>query len=195
MSDDAAPTDRASFWGRFAPLIIFLGLAGIFGGYLIATNFFGYQRDALPSALIDKPAPITELPPLFAGGQGITEAALRAPGVKLVNVWASWCGPCRAEHPILMELQAEGLTILGMNHRDAPEQATAFLRDLGDPYSAIGVDRTGRASVEWGVYGVPETFVVDGEGRIVFKHVGPIQRRDLETRLRPAIEAAAAKGG
>ena len=197
MSDDSAPADQPGFWSRFAPLIIFLVLAGLFGSFLIATNFFGYQRDALPSALIDKPAPITELPPLFEGGDGITEAALKAPGVKLVNVWASWCGPCRVEHPFLMQLEAEGVTILGMNHRDAPEQATAFLRDLGDPYAAIGVDRTGRASVEWGVYGVPETFVVDGEGRIVFKHVGPIQGRDLETRIRPAIEkaAAAAKGG
>ena len=178
-------------WGRFAPLIIFLSLAALFGGYLLATNFFGYQRDALPSALIDKPAPPTDLPALFPDGAGITHADLTAPGVKLVNVWASWCGPCRVEHPYLMQLQAEGVTILGLNYRDTPEQATAFLRELGDPYASIGVDRTGRAGVEWGVYGVPETFVIDGEGRIVFKHVGPIQNRDLDARIRPAIEQAA----
>jgi cytochrome c biogenesis protein CcmG/thiol:disulfide interchange protein DsbE len=177
-------------WGRFAPLMIFLALAAMFGGYLLATNFFGYQRDALPSALIDKPAPATELEALFADGEGISPADLTAPGVKVVNVWASWCGPCRLEHPELMKLSAQGVTVLGINYRDTPEQATAFLRELGDPYARIGVDRTGRAGVEWGVYGVPETFIVDGAGRIVHKHVGPIQNSDLETRILPAIEAA-----
>ncbi len=181
---------RGAFWTRFTPLILFLAFAALFGGYLLATNFFGYQRDALPSALIDKPAPATELPALLVDGAGITPADLTAPGVKLVNVWASWCGPCRVEHPHLMRLEAEGATILGLNYRDTPEQAKAFLRELGDPYASIGVDRTGRAGVEWGVYGVPETFIVDGEGRIVYKHVGPIQARDLDARIRPAIAAA-----
>ena len=176
--------------GRFIPLIVFLFLAAIMGGFLIATQFFGYQRDTLPSALIDKPAPLVELPPLRDDGRGLTAEALTAPGVKVVNVWASWCGPCRLEHPALMELAERGVTVLGVNQRDRRDAALAFLRELGDPFDRVGVDADGRASVEWGVYGVPETFVVDGEGRIVFKHVGPIQNDDLERRILPAIEAA-----
>jgi cytochrome c biogenesis protein CcmG/thiol:disulfide interchange protein DsbE len=177
--------------GRFAPLAIFLGLATLFAGYLIATTFFGYQRDTLPSALIGRPAPATTLPPLEGrAGPGLTPDLLTAPGVKVVNVWASWCGPCRVEHPHLMALAAQGITVHGVNYRDEPSAARGFLAELGDPYAAVGADRTGRAGVEWGVYGVPETFVIDGEGRIAFKHVGPIQNDDLERRILPAIRAA-----
>jgi cytochrome c biogenesis protein CcmG/thiol:disulfide interchange protein DsbE len=191
----SASEDRASGLGRFLPLIVFLALAGMLGGFLIATQFFGYQRDTLPSALIDKPAPLTELPPLLDDGRGLTAAALTGPGVKVVNVWASWCGPCRLEHSELMALaQRDGVTMLGINHRDEGPAARAFLRELGDPFDAVGVDATGRASIEWGVYGVPETFVIDGEGRIVYKHVGPIQNDDLETKLLPAIAAAGKRG-
>jgi cytochrome c biogenesis protein CcmG/thiol:disulfide interchange protein DsbE len=187
--------DQAGGLGRFLPLIVFLALAGIMGGFLIATQFFGYQRDTLPSALIDKPAPLTELPPLRDDGRGFTAAALTGPGVKVVNVWASWCGPCRLEHSELMALaQRDGVTMLGINHRDEGPAALAFLRELGDPFDAVGVDANGRASVEWGVYGVPETFVVDGEGRIVYKHVGPIQNDDLETKILPAIAVANERG-
>jgi cytochrome c biogenesis protein CcmG/thiol:disulfide interchange protein DsbE len=175
---------------RFAPLAIFLVVAGLFGGYLIASQM-GYQRDVLPSALIGRPAPPTNLPPLNEGAPPLDDAALKAPGVKVVNVWASWCGPCRIEHPALMQLAAEGVTIHGINHRDEPANARGFLDELGDPFQRIGVDRNGRAGVEWGVYGVPETFVVNGRGEIVYKHVGPIQGSDLEKRIRPAIEAAA----
>jgi cytochrome c biogenesis protein CcmG/thiol:disulfide interchange protein DsbE len=187
----AAPDGEARpGWGRFVPLFIFLALAALLGGFLLATNLFGYQRDTLPSALIGRPAPVTELPPLVEGEPGFDAAMLTAPGVKIVNVWASWCGPCRVEHPHLMTLAEMGHTIHGLNHRDQPAGAAAFLRELGDPYERIGVDRNGRASVEWGVYGVPETFVIDGEGRIVYKHVGPIQNDDLERRILPAIRAA-----
>jgi cytochrome c biogenesis protein CcmG/thiol:disulfide interchange protein DsbE len=111
--------------------------------------------------------------------------------VKLVNIWASWCGPCRIEHPALMQLAAEGVTLHGINHRDEPANARGFLAELGDPFTLVGVDRTGRAGVEWGVYGVPETFVINGRGEIVYKHVGPIQGSDLEKRIRPAIARAA----
>lgn len=187
---DSTPEANGPGWGRFAPLLIFLALAAMLGGYLLAAQFFGYQRDTLPSALIGRDAPATELPPLFADGRGITPEMLRAPGVKVVNVWASWCGPCRIEHPEIVKLAADGVTVIGLNLRDAPEQAKAFLDELGDPFAAIGVDPTGRESVEWGVYGVPETFVIDGNGRIVFKHVGPIQNNDLDEKLRPAIAAA-----
>jgi cytochrome c biogenesis protein CcmG, thiol:disulfide interchange protein DsbE len=177
-------------WGRFVPLFLFLALASLLGGFLLATTFFGYERDALPSALIGRAAPVTELPPLNEGEPGFDAAMLTAPGVKLVNVWASWCGPCRVEHPHLMTLAGMGVAIHGINQRDDPGNARGFLAELGDPYDRIGVDRTGRASVEWGVYGVPETFVIDGEGRIVYKHVGPIQNNDLERKLLPAIRAA-----
>ncbi len=177
-------------WGRFLPLGVFLALAAMMGGYLLATQFLGYDKSTLPSALIDRPAPATTLPPLREGGLGVDPAALTAPGVKVVNVWASWCGPCRVEHPELMKLAETGVAVIGLNHRDEPRNARAFLDELGDPYERIGVDRNGRASVEWGVYGVPETFVVDGAGRIVYKHVGPIQNSDLEKRILPAIREA-----
>ena len=186
---DAAESPRGGF-ARWAPLGIFLAVAALLGGYLLATQFFGYQRDTLPSALIGRTAPETPLPPLFEGRPGLDPALLRAPGVKLVNVWASWCGPCRVEHPALMRLKAMGVTVHGMNQRDEPANARRFLEELGDPYVGVGVDRTGRAGVEWGVYGVPETFVIDDEGRIVYKHVGPIVNDDLERRILPAIRQA-----
>ncbi len=186
---DATETPRGGF-ARWAPLAIFLAIAAMLGGYLLATQFYGYQRDTLPSALIGREAPETALPPLFADRPGLEPALLRAPGVKLVNVWASWCGPCRVEHPALMQLQAMGVTVHGLNQRDEPANARRFLEELGDPYVGIGVDRTGRAGVEWGVYGVPETFVIDGQGRIVYKHVGPIVNDDLERRILPAIRQA-----
>lgn len=188
MSDASETGGRGI--ARFAPLAIFLALAALLGGYLLATQFFGYQRDTLPSALIGRDAPPTTLEPLFADRPGLSPELLAAPGVKLVNVWASWCGPCRVEHPALMALKSMGVTVHGMNQRDEPANARRFLEDLGDPYAGVGVDRTGRASVEWGVYGVPETFVIDAQGRIVFKHVGPIVNDDLEKRILPAIRAA-----
>jgi cytochrome c biogenesis protein CcmG/thiol:disulfide interchange protein DsbE len=186
---DATETPRGGF-ARWAPLAIFLAIAAMLGGYLLATQFYGYQRDTLPSALIGRPAPETPLPPLFEGRPGLDPDLLRAEGVKLVNVWASWCGPCRVEHPALMQLQAMGVTVHGLNQRDEPANARRFLAELGDPYVGVGMDRTGRASVEWGVYGVPETFVIDGQGRIVYKHVGPIVNDDLERRILPAMRQA-----
>ncbi|MEX2517738.1 MAG: DsbE family thiol:disulfide interchange protein [Paracoccaceae bacterium] len=170
---------------RFLPALGFLAVAGAF--------YFGLTREdanILPSTFIDKPAPQVDLPPLYEGRPGLSSAALADGKVKLVNIWASWCGPCRVEHPFLMQLAAEGVDIRGFNYKDKPEQAKSFLGDLGDPYTAIGADESGRAGIDWGVYGVPETFVINGEGRIVYKHVGPIQNRDLETRIRPAIVAA-----
>lgn len=186
---DAPDTARPGF-GRFVPLIIVLLLGALFGGFLIANVWFGYQRDVLPSTLIGRPAPESDLPPLIEGQPGLTTAALQAEGVKLVNIWASWCGPCRAEHPALMELQAAGVTIHGINQRDEPANARRFLADLGDPFALIGVDRNGRASVDWGAYGVPETFVLNGAGEIVYKHVGPINPGELESKIWPAIRAA-----
>ena len=163
------------------------------GALSVLTVFMlGLQRDdvqRLPSALIDKPVPDFSLPPLRAGQPGLSDEALAGDGVKLVNVWASWCGPCRIEHPYLMDIAAEGVTIHGINYKDQPGNAEAFLAELGDPYQLIGTDTNGRAGIEFGVYGVPETFVVNGEGKIVYKNVGPVTSRELP-KLREAIKAA-----
>ncbi len=110
--------------------------------------------------------------------------------MKLVNFWASWCGPCRAEHPLLEELAAGGQPIIGINYKDDPDNARAFLAELGDPFERIGADETGRTGLDWGIYGVPETFVIAADGTILLRHPGPITRDILATRLQPAIDAA-----
>ena len=167
---------------RFIPVLGFVLVAAAF--------YFGLSRDdsqVLPSALINKPAPATELPPLLQEKPGLDAASLADGKVKLVNIWASWCGPCRAEHPILMELAAEGVDVRGFNYKDTEGQAKAFLEELGDPYTAIGVDASGRSGIEWGVYGVPETFMVDGDGMIVEKIVGPVTTIKQVDRIRAFI--------
>ena len=107
----------------------------------------------------------------------------------LIDFWASWCGPCRTEHEHLIALASEGVTIHGINYKDAPENAKAFLDELGSPYTLIGTDRNGRQSIDFGVYGLPETFVIDGQGKIRFKLVGPILERNID-KVRAAIKAA-----
>ncbi|MEM9784264.1 MAG: DsbE family thiol:disulfide interchange protein, partial [Pseudomonadota bacterium] len=149
-----------------------LGALGIL--LTFAVELLSGTGDDLPSTLIDRPAPEFSMPALHADAPPFTTADLKGGGVKLVNVWASWCIPCRAEHPWLVALGKErGITIHGINYKDEPEAAQAFLDELGDPYTLIGTDE-GRVGIEWGVYGVPETFVVDDTGTIVFKHIGPI---------------------
>lgn len=165
-----------------APLLIFCALA--------AALWIGLSLKPaeVPSAMIGKPAPEFTLPALD-GGDGVSAALLREPGVKVVNVWASWCAPCRVEHPQLMALaELPGVSLVGINYKDKPEAARAFLAGLGNPFDAVGVDRTGRASIEWGVYGVPETFIVDGRGHIAHRHVGVIMEHDLRETLIPLIE-------
>ena len=147
------------------------------------------DREDLPSPLIGKAVPDFDLPGL-GDRPGLATADLSAPGVKLVNVFASWCVPCRVEHPQIEALAARGIPVHGLNYKDAPGDAERFLAELGDPYARVGRDEAGRVGIEWGVYGVPETFVIDGEGKIVHKHVGPIQADDLETRIMPAIARA-----
>ncbi|MBY8976522.1 DsbE family thiol:disulfide interchange protein [Rhodobacteraceae bacterium NNCM2] len=163
---------------------------------LVVLGFFyvGLQREDarnLPSTLIDRPAPDFALDPLYPGKPGLGTADLKQPGAKLVNIWASWCGPCRVEHPMLEALADEGITIHGINYKDDPANAKQFLTELGDPYQLIGADQSGRAGIEWGVYGVPETFVIDGAGNVIYKHIGPIQPGDVESKIRPALEKAA----
>jgi cytochrome c biogenesis protein CcmG, thiol:disulfide interchange protein DsbE len=147
----------------------------------------GLTRDpgTLPSALLDRPVPSFELSGL-EGGDGLSSEDLKG-RVSLVNVFASWCVPCRVEHPVLMRLAEQGVPIFGINYKDPPDQAKAWLAELGNPFEKIGADRNGRVGIEWGVYGVPETFVIDAEGRIRHKHVGPIQARDLEQTLLPIL--------
>lgn len=143
------------------------------------------------SVLIDKPAPqfaMAAVPEL--GVPGFDTAALQGE-VTVINVFASWCIPCRDEHPLLVDLKKEtGIRLYGINQSDAPENARAFLAELGNPYDAVGADRDRRVSIDWGVYGVPETFVVDADGVITFKHVGPLSPETVMHQLLPAIAEA-----
>lgn len=186
-----APAERRGGF-RLWMLVPALGAAAVLAVFLL-----GLQRpdvNVLPSPLIDRPVPDFTLPPLREGQPGLSKADLDAPGVKLVNVWASWCGPCRVEHDQLMELEGRGLTLHGINYKDEPANAAGFLDELGDPFALVGADTTGRTGIEFGVYGVPETFVVDGSGTIVYKHVGPIMPKDVERYIMPAVEKARAGG-
>ncbi len=169
------------------PLVLFVVLAGYFGVRLRQVG--DTPPNILPSAMIDKPAPAFDLAPLIEGKPGLKTADLQGKGPHLVNIFASWCGPCRVEHPLLMRLAAEGVPLVGINYKDKPQDATAWLEKLGDPFSAIGVDPTGRTAIDWGVYGVPETYVVDGEGRIRYRHVGPIMPQDLEEKIMPLLRS------
>ena len=180
-------------WLLLLPLALFLALAALFVLRLGAGD-----PSRIPSALIGRPAPPTALPPVA----GLTQAGKPLPGVdtaafkgavSLVNVWASWCVPCHDEAPLLTQLAQDArIRLVGINYKDQPDNARRFLGRHGNPFAAVGADENGRASIEWGVYGVPETFVVDREGRIAFKLVGPITPDNLERALKPAIEKALA---
>jgi len=174
-------------WHRGSRLVLLLPLA-VFG-LLGAAFYWGLWNndDRLPSTLIDKAVPEFALAPIEGRQDGLSSADLQGQ-VSLVNVWASWCVPCRMENPLLVELAAAGiLPIYGINYKDAPEEALAFLNELGDPFTRIGADRSGRVAIDWGVYGLPETFVIDAEGRIAYKHVGPFDRRALEKDILPVV--------
>ena len=177
------------------PFVIFVALAGLF---LLA--LFSGDPSRLPSALIGKPAPefkLDALDGLVADGKpvpGFETASLNKGRVSVVNVWASWCVPCRVEHPYLMKLaENKSIQMFGINYKDGSAAARRFLGHLGNPFVAVGVDGSGRTALDWGVYGVPETFVVNGKGEIVHKHVGPIDDAALTNTLLPAIEKA--RGG
>ncbi|PWE29855.1 DsbE family thiol:disulfide interchange protein [Maritimibacter sp. 55A14] len=171
------------------PLMIFAGLGAAFYWGLFNND------DRLPSTLIGKPVPEFNLPPIAGRSDGLATADLTGE-ISIVNVWASWCVPCRVEMPLLVELAETGtVPIFGINHRDPPDAALAFLGELGDPYTRIGADRNGRVSIDWGVYGLPETFVIDGDGRIAYKHVGPFDRRALEQVILPVVRRLQAEDG
>ena len=171
------------------PLLLFMALAGLFLTQLLS----GRDLTAVPSALIGQMAPKTDLPAL----EGLSLPGLNstdfAGKVTLVNVWASWCAPCREEHPVLLELSKDQrFAIAGLNYKDKPENARRFLGDLGNPFKAVGVDQNGRTAIDWGVYGVPETFLVGKDGKVAFKHVGPLSPETVVSTLMPEIEKALA---
>ncbi len=170
------------------PLAGFLVLAGFASIALLATLRGERDMTRLPSAMVGKPAPTAALPDL-RDADGTVSAADFAGRPYLANVFASWCAPCRAEAPALARL-AEEIDILGIAYKDRPEDNNGFLATYGDPFAAIGVDRDGDAGMRWGVYGVPETFVINADGIITYRHAGPIDRRVLDEELRPAMRAA-----
>jgi cytochrome c biogenesis protein CcmG, thiol:disulfide interchange protein DsbE len=178
------------------PLLAFLGLAGVFLYQLMS----GKDISVLPSALIGKPAPELKLAALdgaVLGGKpvpALTTGAIKGK-LTLVNVWASWCVPCRQEHPVILGLtQDDRLNIVGINYKDRNDAALAFLGELGNPFKAIGVDPRGAAAIDWGVYGIPESFLVSPEGVILYKHVGPFNDNAVKNELLPAVEKALKKG-
>lgn len=171
-------------WLLAIPLIIFAALAGLFAGGM----FLG-QGDELPSALVGKPAPSVEVSEID-GLPVLRDEMLRDGQVKIVNFWASWCAPCRVEHPNLTALAEQGVPIYGINYKDFDPNARAFLDELGDPYTAVGSDAQGFHAIDWGVYGVPETFLLDGDGTILLRMAAPITQRTMANRLMPALEEA-----
>jgi cytochrome c biogenesis protein CcmG/thiol:disulfide interchange protein DsbE len=178
------------------PFAVFATLAAIFLIKLLG----GGDPSAIPSALIDKPVPEFSLPAL----EGLSRDGTPVPGlstadlkgrVSLVNIFASWCGPCRQEHPFLEQLATDPrIKLYGINYKDVPENARRFLGELGNPYAAVGVDDRGRAAIDWGVYGVPETFLIGPDGIIRHKIVGPLSERALDEFLIPEIEKLLAGG-
>jgi cytochrome c biogenesis protein CcmG/thiol:disulfide interchange protein DsbE len=196
----AAGEDTAKVGSRrlvvLIPLVGFLGLALLFVIRLGAGD-----ASRIPSALIGHPAPQTNLPPLPGLARdgtpvpGLDPAAFRGE-VSVINVWASWCVPCRDEAPLLVRLaQDKRIRIVGINYKDQADNARRFLGRYGDPYAANGVDENGRAAIDWGVYGVPETFVVGRDAHIAYKLIGPITPENLDAVLKPEIEKAIAAGG
>lgn len=192
------PTHRMRIY--LLPILIFGAMAALFAFALKSGD-----PSKLPSALIGKPAPKTEFPAidgLKVGDKpapGFNSDALGQGKVTVVNFWASWCVPCIQEHPLLDKIRADtGVEIYGVNYKDDPAAARRFLGRYGNPFKAVGADPNGRGAIEWGVYGMPESFVVNGKGEIVYKHVGPISPESLKAKVLPAIEAArkapAAKG-
>jgi cytochrome c biogenesis protein CcmG, thiol:disulfide interchange protein DsbE len=199
LANDSFGNGPGNVWARrilvLVPLVIFLGLVLLF-----LFRLYGGDPSLIPSALIGHPAPQTALPPVA----GLQRDGTQVPGidpadfkgaVTVVNVWASWCVPCHDEAPLLMQLaQDPRLRLVGINYKDAADNARRFLGRHGNPFAAAGADENGRAAIEWGVYGVPETFVVGRNGRIAYKLVGPITPDNIDSILKPQIDKAIAAG-
>ena len=164
-----------------APVIVFVALAAVLG--------WGLNRDPreIPSTMIGKPVPQFSLPPVKGRSLGLSDANLKGE-VSLVNVFASWCVACREEHPLLLKLQADGVVpVHGLDYKDPPDDAARWLNTFGDPYTRTGADLNGRVGIDWGVYGVPETFVIGKDGRIAYKHIGPLTQEVLDRMVLPLV--------
>ncbi len=191
---DAVPlTARKRSWLAFLPAIVFVGVAGLF----LISLLWPVDPQKLPSMLIGKSAPQITLPPLEgftdngAPVRGITPADLAQGKPVIVNFWQSSCAPCVAEHPMLIILaEKTGVPLIGINYQDPAAGARRFLNRYGNPFSAIGVDASGRAAIEWGVYGMPETFILDGKGTVLYKHIGEITPEAMDKILIPIIAKA-----
>jgi len=197
--EQAEPQTRRSLWLAMLPVFIFAALALVF--YKGLSD--GDTSRKLPSVLIGKPVPEFDLGPvqgLLVNDKpvpGFKVADLKKGQVTIVNFWASWCVPCRQEHPQLIELgKMQGFQLTGVNYKNKPEEAARFLRQLGSPYAAIGSDFSGRVGIEWGVVGLPETYIVDGKGIIRYKFIGPISKKALKDDFLPKVrEIMAAPAG
>lgn len=169
------------------PLVIFAGFAGL--------AFVGLQRDNpddLPSVLIGQTAPALPSEAL-EGRKGITAKDLRNGEITVLNFWASWCPPCRAEHPTLHALNEEGIAVYGVNFKDKTFQANRYLNNAGDPFRGVAFDPNGRFAIDWGVSAPPETFIIDGQGKVLYRFIGPMIGSDYEQRFRPELDKALAQ--
>jgi cytochrome c biogenesis protein CcmG/thiol:disulfide interchange protein DsbE len=164
-------------WIAFAPLIVLLALGVLFAGYALK-----HDPRVQPQALVGKPVPAVLLPDLDTGALVAVKDAPAGP--RLINFFASWCAPCRVEHPQLMALKAQGVTVVGVAYKDQPAKTRAFLDELGDPFAAKVMDRDGKAGIEFGVTGVPETFLVGADGVILAKHSGPLTEADVKNLMK-----------
>ena len=186
--------DRWVWLVAVIPLALFAALTAVFLGRLLGPS----DHSVLPSVLIGRQAPQTNLPPvvgLLRDGQPVPGLATAdfAGNVTVLNVWASWCVPCRDEAPLLMKLaEDKRIRLVGINYKDSPDNARRFLGRFGNPYAASGADANGRAGIEWGVYGVPENFIIGRDGKIAYKLVGPLSPENLQGRFMPEIEKALA---
>jgi cytochrome c biogenesis protein CcmG/thiol:disulfide interchange protein DsbE len=170
---------------RFAlPLVIFVLMVGLLGYGLRP----GYDPKEIPSPLIDKAAPAFSLSMLDAPSRQLSTADMVGQ-VWVLNVWASWCVSCRAEHPVITALANKNLvSVIGLNYKDEPDEATRWLEQFGNPYTASVMDRDGRVGIDWGVYGVPETFIIGADGMIKYKHIGPVTHESLEQKILPILK-------
>jgi len=190
------PERKRSRWTVALPLLVFAGLAGLFF-YALQTG----DPSKLPSAMIGKPVPDFTLAPLDglktedgASVQSFTSAELAGGKPTIVNVFASWCVPCLQEHPMLMALAKDtDVRLYGINYKDDPASARRFLGRYGNPFARVGADRSGRAAIDFGVYGVPETYVISGDGKIAYRHVGPLTEQAINEKILPLMQLPAAK--
>jgi cytochrome c biogenesis protein CcmG/thiol:disulfide interchange protein DsbE len=186
---ESSATSKSTRPSRLAyvPLVVFLVLAALF-----LLRLYAGDASRLPSALIGKPVPTFKLPAVggLESTEGFSDAELRSGEVTLVNVFASWCVPCHQEHAFLMQLAGQGVRIFGLAYKDDPANITKFLSGSGNPYTRVGADRSGRVAIDWGVYGVPETFIVRGDGTIAYKLVGPMDEASFTAIVVPQIAAA-----